>query len=87
MKIHEYENLDLPIPVIVQCQAQTQSCPEIYGGRTGTNVCYPYLLTNYCASTDGTSPGRTRFIQTLPFFFCEATYQQCVNGADSGIEA
>jgi hypothetical protein len=58
------------------CNAQLLSCPLICG-KASANQCNPVEFTWDCVCANGTTPDCTRFYETLPYFICEATYQQC----------
>ncbi|KAJ9602332.1 hypothetical protein H2200_013187 [Cladophialophora chaetospira] len=61
------------------CHAQQNTCPQICGGAASTNRCDSGSFTYTCVCSNGTVPDCTAFAQTLPFFMCQATYQQCIN--------
>ncbi|KAL1954047.1 hypothetical protein VTO42DRAFT_1825 [Malbranchea cinnamomea] len=61
------------------CTAQTNTCPEICGGATKVNRCDPGALTYDCVCSNGTTPDVSPYINTLPFFICNANFGQCID--------
>lgn len=65
------------------CLAQQNTCPQICGSTVGgyasTNACSSTAFTYTCICANGTEPDVTAYVQTLPYFICQATYMQCVD--------
>ncbi|KAJ5683118.1 hypothetical protein N7462_006283 [Penicillium macrosclerotiorum] len=61
------------------CEGQRNVCPSICKGSTKQNTCDPNTLKFDCICSDGTTPDVSPFIQTVPFYVCEATYGQCID--------
>ncbi|KAJ5641015.1 hypothetical protein N7528_000640 [Penicillium herquei] len=61
------------------CQGQRNQCPAICKTGTKQNTCDPSTLTFSCVCADGSSADVTPFIQTVPFYVCEANFGQCIN--------
>jgi hypothetical protein len=65
--------------VVLWCEAQLKTCPIICGGSTSTNTCDPTTFTYSCICSNGTEPDCTAYMDTLPFYICQATFAQCIN--------
>ncbi|KAI9700490.1 MAG: hypothetical protein M1820_006789 [Bogoriella megaspora] len=73
------------------CIAQTSSCPLICLQQPGTtaatqsNDCDADSLSYQCVCSNGVSPNTTQYTQTIPYFECTESNNQCVNncGTDS----
>ncbi|KAJ5728665.1 uncharacterized protein N7483_003173 [Penicillium malachiteum] len=61
------------------CQGQRNQCPAICKTGTKQNTCDPTTLKFSCVCADGSSADVTPFLQTVPFYVCEANYGQCVD--------
>ncbi|KAJ5986928.1 hypothetical protein N7451_011293 [Penicillium sp. IBT 35674x] len=61
------------------CQGQRNQCPAICKGDTKENTCDPATLKFSCICSDGKAADVTPYIQTVPFYVCEANYGQCVD--------
>ncbi|KAJ5658183.1 uncharacterized protein N7484_001832 [Penicillium longicatenatum] len=61
------------------CQGQRNQCPAICKGDTKQNTCDPSTLQFSCICADGKTADVTPYIQTVPFYVCEANYGQCVD--------
>ncbi|KAJ5936346.1 hypothetical protein N7454_004981 [Penicillium verhagenii] len=61
------------------CLGQRNQCPAICEGDTKQNTCDPATLNFSCICADGKTADSTPYIQTVPFYVCEANYGQCVD--------
>ncbi|KAJ6109706.1 hypothetical protein N7486_001941 [Penicillium sp. IBT 16267x] len=61
------------------CQGQRNNCPAICKGDTKENTCDPATLKYSCVCSDGKAADVTPYLQTVPFYVCEANYGQCVD--------
>ncbi|KAJ5088238.1 hypothetical protein N7456_011854 [Penicillium angulare] len=61
------------------CQGQRNQCPAICNEGTKQNSCDPSTLKFSCVCNDGTTPDVSPFLQTVPFYVCEANYGQCID--------
>ncbi|KAJ5577865.1 uncharacterized protein N7459_006829 [Penicillium hispanicum] len=61
------------------CQGQRNVCPSICKGSTKQNTCDPKSLSFNCVCSDGSTPDVSPYIQTVPFYVCEATFGQCIS--------
>ncbi|KAK4500295.1 hypothetical protein PRZ48_008484 [Zasmidium cellare] len=68
------------------CRAQTNSCPQICGGRAQPNNCDPDTLTYQCVCTDGSNPNITDYDQTIPSFICEQWKANCVDAHPNDLD-
>ncbi|KAF2234950.1 hypothetical protein EV356DRAFT_532236 [Viridothelium virens] len=65
------------------CTAQTSSCPLIclqQPGASGTtsNTCDPNSLSYTCVCNNNVTPNATQYTQTIPYFECTESNNQCV---------
>jgi len=60
------------------CQAEFDSCRNICRGLHSKNQCDSVALTFSCVCSNGTVPDVAAYKNTLPFFICEANFEQCV---------
>jgi len=66
------------------CQSQTTQCPLIclqtLGNTAATlaNDCDPDTLAYDCVCSNGLSPNATEYSQTIPYFICTESGNQCV---------
>ncbi|OQD78435.1 hypothetical protein PENDEC_c001G05975 [Penicillium decumbens] len=61
------------------CQGQRNVCPDMCQGSTSSNSCDPSTLQFKCTCADGTTPDSSQYIETIPFYVCQATFGQCIN--------
>ncbi|KAJ5677355.1 uncharacterized protein N7477_002988 [Penicillium maclennaniae] len=61
------------------CQGQRNVCPDMCKGSTDSNNCDSTTLQFQCTCSDGTTPDSSQYIQTVPFYVCQATYGQCID--------
>ncbi|KAJ5082072.1 hypothetical protein N7532_011115 [Penicillium argentinense] len=61
------------------CLGQRNVCPQICEGGTKQNTCDPKSLQFSCICSDGTTPDVAPYVQTVPFYVCEANFGQCIN--------
>ncbi|KAJ5628260.1 hypothetical protein N7490_010488 [Penicillium lividum] len=61
------------------CIGQRNQCPAICKGDTKQNTCDPFTLNFSCICADGKTADATPYLQTVPFYVCEANYGQCVD--------
>ncbi|KAI9662366.1 MAG: hypothetical protein M1821_008533 [Bathelium mastoideum] len=76
------------------CTAQTSSCPLIclqQPGASGTtsNSCDSSTLDYTCVCNNGVTPNATQYTQTIPYFECTESNNQCVAscGQDSACQS
>ncbi|CDM30912.1 hypothetical protein DTO013E5_440 [Penicillium roqueforti] len=68
------------------CSAQRNTCPDLCSSGTKLNSCDPTTLKFSCVCSDGSTPNVTSYIQTVPFYVCQATYGQCINSHPNDAE-
>ncbi|KAF2166564.1 hypothetical protein M409DRAFT_23199 [Zasmidium cellare ATCC 36951] len=68
------------------CRAQTNSCPQICGGRASPNNCDSNTLTYQCVCTDGSSPNISDYDQTIPSFVCQTWVGNCVDAHPNDLD-
>ncbi|KAJ5612807.1 hypothetical protein N7510_006001 [Penicillium lagena] len=61
------------------CLGQRNTCPEICNGDTKQNSCDPATLKYQCMCGDGSVPDVSSYVETVPFYVCQATYGQCID--------
>ncbi|CAL5868521.1 uncharacterized protein PFLUO_LOCUS2747 [Penicillium psychrofluorescens] len=61
------------------CLGQRNTCPEICKGDVKQNTCDPSTLKYQCMCSDGTVPDSSSYVETVPFYVCQATYGQCID--------
>jgi len=72
------------------CTEQKSSCPliclQLKGSEAGTisNTCYPRTLAWTCVCANGQSPNISQYSQTIPYFECVTSNDQCVNNCGIG---
>ncbi|BDD57700.1 hypothetical protein MAP00_003046 [Monascus purpureus] len=70
------------------CQYQTSTCPliclDIKGasGSPESNSCDPKSLSYSCVCSNGITPNASEYTETLPYFICTETNNQCVNNCN-----
>ncbi|KAJ5392226.1 hypothetical protein N7509_007716 [Penicillium cosmopolitanum] len=60
------------------CTGQRNVCPDICQSGTKQNTCDPKTLVYNCVCSDGSTPDVTPYIQTVPFYVCQANFAQCI---------
>ncbi|ERF75955.1 hypothetical protein EPUS_01321 [Endocarpon pusillum Z07020] len=60
------------------CLGQRNACPQICGGSATTNNCEENDLTYSCVCSNGTVPDVSAYRDTLPFYICTETFNQCI---------
>ncbi|CAI7589426.1 unnamed protein product [Penicillium glandicola] len=66
------------------CNSQTSACPLLclqLPGASGTptsNTCSADTLLYYCLCSNGATPNGTEYSQTIPYYTCTETNNQCV---------
>ncbi|CAI7573169.1 hypothetical protein N7533_008881 [Penicillium manginii] len=61
------------------CTGQRNVCPELCESGTKQNTCDPTTLIFNCVCSDGSTPDVTPYIQTVPFYVCQANFAQCID--------
>ncbi|KAI9866637.1 MAG: hypothetical protein M1813_001189 [Trichoglossum hirsutum] len=77
------------------CLAQTTSCPLICLQTPGNsespqqNTCDAPTLSFSCVCSNGATPNATEYSQTIPYFICTESNNECVNncGGNSGCQS
>ncbi|OQE31971.1 hypothetical protein PENSTE_c001G02872 [Penicillium steckii] len=60
------------------CTGQRNVCPEICSTGTKQNTCDPKTLQFDCVCSDGKTPDVSQYVQTVPFYVCQANFAQCI---------
>ncbi|KAF7514093.1 hypothetical protein GJ744_004418 [Endocarpon pusillum] len=60
------------------CLGQRNACPQICGGEATTNNCEENTLTYSCVCSNGTVPDVSAYRDTLPYYICTETFNQCI---------
>ncbi|EDN09241.1 predicted protein [Histoplasma mississippiense (nom. inval.)] len=60
------------------CDAQLAACPKVCKSFASVNKCDANDLSFTCTCGDGSTPDLTKYMNTIPYFICTATYGQCV---------
>ncbi|OQD69196.1 hypothetical protein PENPOL_c002G09219 [Penicillium polonicum] len=66
------------------CNSQTSACPILclqLPGASGTptsNTCSPATLLYYCLCSNNVTPNASEYSQTIPYYTCTETNNQCV---------
>ncbi|KAJ5204162.1 uncharacterized protein N7498_005041 [Penicillium cinerascens] len=68
------------------CQGQRNVCPDMCDGSTSANSCDPTTLQFQCTCSNGTVPDSSQYMQTVPFYVCQATYGQCIDAHPNDAE-
>ncbi|KAJ5817959.1 hypothetical protein N7447_007967 [Penicillium robsamsonii] len=61
------------------CSAQRNTCPDICQKGTKLNSCDAATLKFTCVCSDDSVPDVTPYLQTVPFYVCQATFGQCID--------
>ncbi|QKX62480.1 uncharacterized protein TRUGW13939_09641 [Talaromyces rugulosus] len=69
------------------CLAETNTCPQICGGAASPNDCDPDTLNFDCTCVNGTVPDVEPYTNTIPFFVCQANYDQCIQNNPNDLDA
>jgi hypothetical protein len=64
---------------VSQVSACTNLCEDAKAGDPTTNGCDPNTLSYSCVCQDGSSPNASEYSQTIPYFICSETNNQCVS--------
>ncbi|KAM5471180.1 hypothetical protein MauCBS54593_003520 [Microsporum audouinii] len=59
------------------CDAEANTCNDVCGSYK-VNRCDPTLLEYSCECQNGTIPQMDLYINSLPWFICQATFGQCI---------
>ncbi|CRG89837.1 hypothetical protein PISL3812_06876 [Talaromyces islandicus] len=68
------------------CLAETNACPQICGGAASPNNCDPSTLSFECTCVNGTVPDVEPYINTIPFFVCQANFDQCIQNNPNDLD-
>ncbi|KAI2226680.1 hypothetical protein LOZ12_004967 [Ophidiomyces ophidiicola] len=69
------------------CNGQLNTCPQLCnGGFARSNRCDANLLTFDCVCGDGTVPNVSDYMNTLPYFVCQANYAQCIQNHPNDLD-
>ncbi|KAH8698277.1 hypothetical protein BGW36DRAFT_425989 [Talaromyces proteolyticus] len=60
------------------CLGERNTCPQICGGAASPNDCDPTTLNFDCTCINGTVPDVSIYINTIPFYVCQANFAQCI---------
>ncbi|KAJ5242457.1 uncharacterized protein N7469_000784 [Penicillium citrinum] len=60
------------------CTGQRNVCPEICSTGTKQNTCDPKTLQFSCVCSDDKTPDVSQYVQTVPFYVCQANFAQCI---------
>ncbi|KAJ5180463.1 hypothetical protein N7492_003673 [Penicillium capsulatum] len=60
------------------CQGQRNVCPHLCESGTKQNNCDSSTLKFSCVCQDDSTPDVSDYIQTVPFYVCQATFGQCI---------
>ncbi|KAK7962865.1 uncharacterized protein PG986_003690 [Apiospora aurea] len=64
------------------CRDQMNSCAELCTGPgLGANSCDHMTLNYACTCDNGTAPGLSYYMRTMPTFICEQTKKGCIDDA------
>ncbi|KAK8074526.1 hypothetical protein PG997_009189 [Apiospora hydei] len=64
------------------CRDQMNSCAELCTGPgLGANSCDHMTLNYACTCDNGTAPGLSYYMRTMPTFICEQTKKDCIDDA------
>jgi hypothetical protein len=69
------------------CSNQLANCPLICGQNAWVNTCNATSFTYTCICVNGRIPDCTAYQNTLPYFMCVATYEQCIDNNPIDTEA
>ncbi|KAL9113342.1 MAG: hypothetical protein Q9227_002383 [Pyrenula ochraceoflavens] len=74
------------------CTDQTTSCPLLClqisnSASTSSNTCDPGTLAYSCVCTSGQQPNASEYSQTIPYFTCTQSNENCVAGCANGDSA
>ncbi|KAH8658477.1 hypothetical protein BX600DRAFT_66032 [Xylariales sp. PMI_506] len=69
------------------CTSEISVCDTLCGSAATSNTCDATALTYTCTCSDGSTPAVDQYINTLPWFICEAAYSQCVESAGNDAAA
>ncbi|CEN60091.1 hypothetical protein BJX68DRAFT_231361 [Aspergillus pseudodeflectus] len=61
------------------CLGQTNACPQICGGAASANRCDRTTLDFSCTCANGTDANVEPYMNTIPYYVCQANYGQCIN--------
>ncbi|KAJ5902356.1 hypothetical protein N7495_002884 [Penicillium taxi] len=61
------------------CLGERNVCPSVCQGSTKQNSCDPSTLNFDCVCSDGTAPDMSQYMQSIPFYVCEASFGQCID--------
>ncbi|KAJ5153950.1 uncharacterized protein N7500_009389 [Penicillium coprophilum] len=70
------------------CNSQTSACPLLClqlpgaSGSPTSNTCSADTLLYYCLCSNGVTPNATEYSQTIPYYTCTETNNQCVTKCD-----
>ncbi|RHZ71049.1 hypothetical protein CDV55_108473 [Aspergillus turcosus] len=64
-------------------KAERNTCPVICGGIADSNSCDSESLQFSCVCSNGTVADVSPYMQTIPFFVCQATYAQCIQASST----
>ena len=69
------------------CSTQQLSCSQICGQYASENTCNATTLRYTCICINGVIPDCTGYINTIPWYMCIATYEQCTDNITVDTEA
>lgn len=61
------------------CRGQLNNCPPVCGGSAKVNRCDSETLEFTCTCSNGTEARVEDYQGTIPFYVCEANYEQCIS--------
>ncbi|KAJ5092132.1 hypothetical protein NUU61_007002 [Penicillium alfredii] len=61
------------------CTGQRNVCPKVCQSGTKLNSCDPTTLKFECVCEDGSKPDVSPYMQSVPFYVCEAAFGQCIS--------
>ncbi|PLB36681.1 uncharacterized protein BDW47DRAFT_47665 [Aspergillus candidus] len=61
------------------CRGQRNTCPKMCDGAANDNSCDTETLKFTCTCEDGSSANSTDYMQTVPYYVCEANFGQCIS--------
>ncbi|KAJ5124548.1 uncharacterized protein N7515_008373 [Penicillium bovifimosum] len=85
----QFDPLSVPLATReAWCNSQTSACPLLClqlpgaSGSPTTNTCSPSTLDYYCLCNNGVTPNASEYSQTIPYYTCTESNEQCVRKCD-----